>query len=103
MRTDGYGQAKRKATANSHYKPSNSSKGVAYKNVSKGRKQDQFYNRRGNCCYRSNELWYDSSKEDIFKKLDCCCKGNYAHDRKQIDLGSDLVFGGATVDICSCG
>jgi hypothetical protein len=31
-----------------------SAKEVVYKNCSKAKKQDQFYNRRGNCCYRSN-------------------------------------------------
>lgn len=102
MRVDGYGQTKKKSTNNTYYKRPSSAKEVVYKNCSKGKKQEQFYNRKGNCCYRSNELWYDSSKEDTFKRLEYCCRGNYAHDRKQVDLGSNPVFGGVTVDVCSC-
>ena len=33
------------------------------------------------------------------KKLECCRRDNYAHDRKQIDLGSNPVFGGGFVEI----
>lgn len=89
----------KKTIKNVHYQPTPSTKEVVYKNLSKGTKQDQFYNKRGNCCYRSDELWYDSSKADIFKRLECL-KANYAHERKQIDLGSNPVFGGATIDVC---
>lgn len=44
-----------------------SNKNVTYKNISRERKQDEFYNSHGNCNYNSKNLWFDSDKETRFK------------------------------------
>lgn len=80
MKVDGYGQSKLHPNNNKpQYKRPSSAKPVVYKNLSRGRTQQEFYNHKANCCYRSNELWYDSNREDLIKKLQCRCTANYAH------------------------